>query len=72
MQPFYSVKYLIVRMTQIRFIVTVISLTIFSVFSKAQCPETNPICNATNNWVVGDNLGIKWVGSDSLEFILSR
>jgi hypothetical protein len=46
-------------MTQIRFIVTVISLTIFSVFSIAQIPETNPNKLRTINWYFGDSTGIK-------------
>jgi PKD repeat protein len=71
MQPFDSFKYLIVRMTQIRFIVTVISLTIFSVFSHSQIPETNPDKLRTKNWTIGNNILLEFgdsvkVGSSSV------
>jgi hypothetical protein len=30
----------------------------------AQCPETNPNCNAANNWVLGDSCGL-YLGKDT-------
>jgi hypothetical protein len=37
-------------------------LTLASLWSIAQCPETNPYCNAASNWIFGDSVWLKFQG----------
>jgi PKD repeat protein len=39
-----------------------IALLVLQILTFAQCPETNPNCGATNNWIVGDSMNLKWNG----------
>ena len=71
MQPFDSFRYLFIRMLRIKVPIVIILLSFSSVLCVAQSPSTNPYYNATNNWIIGDSLGISW-NSDTVKFSLGR
>jgi len=64
----YKYLYTVPRNLKSIFVYLLVSLSIVSV---AQCPETNPYCNAASNWIFGDSVWLTFRDTGIVQSIMS-